>query len=83
MAKEDKEKQNQAIEEWEAEHPGVANDDDKSTKVAGQKKKRTKKDPNAPKGPRTAFIFFSHDRRPVIKEEDPDADFGEVVSFLR
>ena len=37
----------------------------------------TKKDPNAPKRPLTAFMFYSSKRRPELKEENPDWGFGD------
>ena len=39
--------------------------------------KKKKKDPNAPKGACTAFMFFSIGRRPQLKVENPDWAFGE------
>jgi len=44
---------------------------------AGLKKKRGKKDPNAPKRPLTAFMFYSTQRRPQLKEQNPHWKFGE------
>ena len=41
-----------------------------------QKKKRTKKDPSAPKRGLSAYMFFSQDQRTTIKEENPEATFG-------
>lgn len=47
-------------------------------------KKRKKKDPNAPKRNMSAYFIYSQEMRPVIKEEHPDASFGETakVSYL-
>ena len=36
-----------------------------------------KKDPNAPKHPLTAFMFYSTQRRPQLKEQNPHWKFGE------
>jgi hypothetical protein len=41
-----------------------------------EKKKRDKKDPNAPKRGLSAYMFFSQANRQKIKEENPDATFG-------
>ena len=41
------------------------------------KGKRKKKDPNAPKRACSAFMFYSIERRPTLKEENPDWAFGE------
>lgn len=42
-------------------------------------KKKPAKDPNAPKRALTAYIIFSNENRPKIKEANPDATFGELV----
>eukprot|EP01052_Picozoa_sp_SAG31_P034242 SAG31_NODE_3973_length_3702_cov_3.586848_4_plen_150_part_00 len=42
---------------------------------AGRKKK-AKKDPNAPKRACSAFMFYSIERRPQLKDEHPDWSFG-------
>lgn len=44
-------------------------DDDK-------KKRKTKKDPAAPKRGLSAYMFFSQDQRATVKEESPEATFG-------
>jgi len=41
-------------------------------KIEKPKKKKTKRDPNAPKKPRTAYILFSSDNRVDVKKENPD-----------
>ncbi|TFK97827.1 HMG-box [Pterulicium gracile] len=43
---------------------------------------RAKKDPNAPKRALSAYMFFSQDWRERIKNENPDAGFGEVGKLL-
>lgn len=46
-------------------------------------KKRAKKAaPTGPKKPLSAYMFFCKDQRPVIKEENPDATFGELGRLL-
>lgn len=75
LAKEDKLQQDKAIAEYEAELP---EDDDDGTTAAKPKKK--KKDANAPKHPKNAFLFFSKENRQAIKDANPTATFGEVVS---
>lgn len=42
--------------------------------------KRKKKDPNAPKRPQSSFFLYSNAMRTSVKEENPDATFGQVVS---
>ena len=43
------------------------------------KKKRAKKDPNAPKRPMTAYLIFTNDNRAKIMEEIPGIKFTEVA----
>ncbi|GKY96421.1 hypothetical protein MPSEU_000601600 [Mayamaea pseudoterrestris] len=42
------------------------------------KKTKKKKDPNAPKRPMSAYMFFTNENRGRIKEENPDAEFGQL-----
>ena len=42
-----------------------------------------KKDPNMPKRPLSAYMFFSQDWRERIKNENPDASFGMSFFFKR
>ncbi|KAI7869315.1 high mobility group box domain-containing protein [Spinellus fusiger] len=46
------------------------------------KKRRTKKDPAAPKRGLSAYMFFSQDQRQVVKEENPEAGFGQIGKIL-
>lgn len=43
---------------------------------------RRKKDPNAPKRPITAYMFYAQDERKVVNRERPDAKFGEVGKLI-
>jgi HMG (high mobility group) box len=45
-------------------------------------KKKTKKDPSAPKRPMSAFLFFSQGRRQAIKDHYPDIMNTEVSRIL-
>jgi structure-specific recognition protein 1 len=56
-------------------------DDERSTKSKG-KKKKAKKDPNAPKRALTAFMYFSNDMRPKIKDDNPDLAFGDIAKLV-
>ena len=47
------------------------------------KKKKAKKDPNAPKRACSAFMFYSIERRPQLKVENPDWAFGEYGKQIR
>ncbi|CAI8041638.1 High mobility group protein DSP1 [Geodia barretti] len=43
---------------------------------------RKKKDPNAPKRPLSAFLFFCQDRRPAIKAKNPSYTIGNTAKVL-
>jgi hypothetical protein len=51
----------------------------KKTKVTGEKKL---KDENAPKRPKSAYLFFAEKKRPEIKQEHPDLKMTEVAKIL-
>ncbi|CAO3699883.1 hypothetical protein G6F70_007185 [Rhizopus microsporus] len=46
------------------------------------KKKRGKKDPNAPKRALSAYMFFSQANREKVIKENPGAKFGEIGKIL-
>mmetsp|Transcript_18496 Transcript_18496/g.26118 ORF Transcript_18496/g.26118 Transcript_18496/m.26118 type:complete len:953 (+) Transcript_18496:319-3177(+) len=54
----------------------------KSTESCTSPKKKKKKDPNAPKRAKTAFMYFSTANRARLKEENPDASFGELGKLV-
>ncbi|KAJ3325331.1 Non-histone chromosomal protein 6 [Boothiomyces sp. JEL0866] len=58
----------------------------KSPTEEGKKKKVTKakkdKDPNAPKKGLSAFMIYSQENRARIKEENPNATFGEMGKLI-
>ncbi|KAM3723523.1 High mobility group protein [Dirofilaria immitis] len=47
-----------------------------------RKRKRVKKDPNAPKRALSAFFFFSHDKRPEVQQQHPEWKVGQVAQEL-
>jgi hypothetical protein len=47
-----------------------------------RRKKKKKKDPNAPKRNMSAFFLYSNANRVRIKEENPDARFGDIAKLL-
>merc|ERR1711879_839273 len=53
-------------------------------KAAAPKKRVVKKqkDPNAPKKAQSAYMIFCNENRPIVKEENPDASFGEMGKLL-
>lgn len=48
----------------------------------GPKKKKKKKDPNAPKRNMSAFFLYSNDIRSTVKEENPEAKFGDIAKII-
>ncbi|KAI9314175.1 high mobility group box domain-containing protein [Dichotomocladium elegans] len=44
--------------------------------------KRGKKEKTGPKRGLSAYMFFSQDQRPKVKEENPDASFGSIGKIL-
>ena len=50
--------------------------------VPKKRAKRKKKDPNAPKRPQSSFFLYSNAMRESVKENNPDASFGDVVSLF-
>lgn len=49
---------------------------------AGGKRKKKKKDPNAPKRPQSAFFLFCADFRAPLKAENPSFSVGEIAKAL-
>jgi hypothetical protein len=47
-----------------------------------RKKKRAKKDPNAPKRALSAFFFFSNEKRPEVQAGHPEWKVGQVAQEL-
>jgi len=48
----------------------------------GGKRKKAKKDPNAPKRNMSAYFLFSVAIRPTVKEENPEAAFGDIARII-
>lgn len=46
------------------------------------KRKKAKKDPNAPKRNMSAYFLFSISARPQAKIDNPEASFGELAKIL-
>lgn len=47
-----------------------------------KKKKKKNNDPNRPKRNMSAFFLYSNANRERVKEENPDAKFGEIAKIL-
>jgi len=48
----------------------------------GGKRKKAKKDPNAPKRNMSAYFLFSVHIRPTVKTENPEAAFGDIARII-
>lgn len=56
---------------------------DKSVKKPrAAKGSKKEKDPNAPKKNQSGYMIFCSENRAVVKEENPDATFGELGKLL-
>jgi hypothetical protein len=62
----------------------VAEDDAEVSKTStGTKRKHAKpRDPNAPKRPCSAYIYFSTEMRPKLKEEKPEMGMADRSKFI-
>ncbi|KAG0252522.1 Non-histone chromosomal protein 6 [Mortierella polycephala] len=47
-----------------------------------KRRKKAKKDPNAPKNPMSAYLLFCEEWREKVKAQNPDASFGEIGRLL-
>jgi hypothetical protein len=45
------------------------------------KKKRVKRDPNAPKRNKSAYLWFANERRSELQKENPDLSFVEITKM--
>lgn len=46
-----------------------------------RRKKKKNQDPNRPKRNMSAFFLYSNAHRERVKQEQPDAKFGDIVSL--
>jgi hypothetical protein len=77
MAAKDKIRYQKELATYKEEHPESSDDEDRPAK-----KKKKKKDPLAPKKPCSAFFHFSKKMRPTIKQQHPDATFGQLGKII-
>jgi hypothetical protein len=52
------------------------------TKNEKAEKPKKTKDPNVPKKPRSAYILFSSEKRPIVKKASPELSFGNLNKML-
>jgi hypothetical protein len=48
----------------------------------GGKKKKAKKDPNAPKRNMSSYFLYSIFARPQVKGDNPEASFGDIARLI-
>jgi len=73
LAAEDKERYQREMEDYEP--PSDLEDD-------APKKRKAKKDPNAPKRNQSAFFLYSNATRNDVKEANPEAKFGDIAKII-
>jgi len=56
--------------------------DKAAKKPRAAKGSKKEKDPNAPKRNQSAYMIFCSENRPIVKEENPDAGFGDMGKLL-
>ncbi|KAI1770830.1 Non-histone chromosomal protein 6 [Hypoxylon cercidicola] len=54
----------------------------KRGKAGKVEKRKTKKDPNAPKRGLSAYMFFANEQRENVRDENPGISFGQVGKIL-
>ena len=64
------------LESWKTHEDGL------KILLEENEKTKKKKDKNAPKGAKSAYIIFCADERPKIKEEEPGMDSKKIASEL-
>ena len=64
------------LDTWKTQEEGF------KTLLEKNEKKKEKKDKNAPKGAKTAYILFCADERPKVKEEEPGMDSKKIAAEL-
>ncbi|RKP11949.1 high mobility group box domain-containing protein [Piptocephalis cylindrospora] len=50
--------------------------------ASGTRTKRARKNPNAPKRPMSAYMFFANAQRDTVRAENPEATFGQIGKLL-
>lgn len=55
----------------------------KKEEAKSPSKKKAKKDPNAPKKALSSYMIYMSENRERVKDENPDASFGDLVSSHR
>jgi len=66
----------------EMKHYVPSDDFDEGGGGGGGKKKKAKRDPNMPKRNMSAYFLYSVAIRPEVKEQNPDASFGDIAKII-
>ena len=84
MAQDDKERYQKEMESYEPPKGFEKSGKTSSGKATEAKKGKgkAKKDPNAPKRGMTSFMMFSNSIRSKVKEDNPDASFGDIGRMI-
>ena len=78
-AKKDKLRYQKEMEDYSAPSDDDSSDDDSDDGKGKKKAKaKAKKDPNAPKRPKNAYMFYANSVRAQIREENPDLSMPDV-----
>jgi len=77
----------ESVEEEEEESEEEESEEEEKVVVVKKRKPaakggKKKKDPNKPKRNMSAFFLFSNANRQRVKEENPEAKFGDIVSLF-
>jgi len=70
------------MKEYKEKHPEGSDEERPKKRQKKGKGSRKKKDKNAPKKPCSAFFWFSKEQRPLIKEKNPNATFGDMGKLI-
>ena len=76
------EKAAQDKQRYQEEMAGYVPSDEEASPKTKNSKGSAKKDPNAPKGAKNAYIFFCADNREQVKEENSEMSSKEIISEL-
>mmetsp|Transcript_41747 Transcript_41747/g.87604 ORF Transcript_41747/g.87604 Transcript_41747/m.87604 type:complete len:207 (+) Transcript_41747:284-904(+) len=60
----------------------IEEEEEEVVKPKRRRKKKKNKDPNRPKRNMSAFFLYSNANRERVKEENPDAKFGDIAKLL-
>lgn len=72
-AEEDKVRHQAEMEQWDRAHPNGVEEESTG------RKKKAKKDPNAPKRPKSAYLFFTSEKMASIRAQNPDMVQKEIM----